>query len=224
MKSILRMALGLLATCWLYSCTAASLCPPTKKAPDWPEACFVFGNAGQRQVRPQFVKNIQINRHGVALIMIEQPRELVAVNAAGKVVIPGIRHTGDFDYPTAPEDLGRYDAPASDRGDGGKRQCGYFDVRTYKIVIPAVYDYCSRFEEGTAKVCTNCVEYCTVSECQNSIAVGGQAMLIDTQGKPVRQIRQPTLADVCRSRGTLELGETSTSRPTLKCVRGGSAR
>lgn len=156
--------------------------------------------------------------------MIEAERELVAVNAAGKVVIPGIRHTGDFDYPTAPEHLGRYDAPASDRWDRGKRQCGYFDVRTFKIVVPAAYDYCSRFEEGTAKVCKDCVEYCTVPACQNSIAVGGQAMLIDTQGKPVRQIVQPMLADICRALGTITVGKTTSSRPLLECVPGGSGR
>lgn len=224
MKPILRMALSLLAACSLSSCAEASLCPPSDKAPDWPGACFVAGQSGERQVRPQYVKNIKLNRHGVALIVIERPRELVAVNAAGKVLIPGIRHTGDFDYPDPPEGLGRYDVPAKDRRDGGKRHCGYFDVRTFKIVVPAAYDYCERFDEGTAKVCKNCVEYCTVSECQNSIAVGGQATLIDTQGKPVRQVVQPTLADVCRSRGTVKVGKTTSSRPLLECVPGGSGR
>ena len=224
MKPILRMALSLLAVCWLSWCTAASLCPPTDKAPDWPGACFVAGQSGERQVRPQYVKNIKLNRHGVALIMIERPRELVAVDAAGNVVIPGIRHTGDFDYPTAPEGLGRYDAPASERKDGDKRRCGYFDVRTFKIVVPAAFDYCGRFTEGLAKVCKDCVEYCLMPECQNSIAVEGQAMLIDTQGKPVRQVVQPTLADVCRSRGTVKVGKTISSRPLLECVPGRSGR
>jgi hypothetical protein len=154
----------------------------------------------------------------VALIVIERPRELVAVDEAGKVIIPGIRHTGDFDYPDPPEGLGRYDVADGDLKRGGKRHCGYFDVRTFKIVIPATYDYCERFEEGTAKVCTNCVEYCTELECQNSISVGGQAMLIDTEGKSVRPVIQPTLADVCRSHGTVKIGKTTSSRPFLQCV------
>ena len=224
MRPILHIALSALAACWLSSCTAASLCPPTDKADDWPAACFVSAQTGERQVRPQYVKNIKLNRHGVALIMIQRQRELVAVNAAGKVVIPGIRHTGDFDYPTAPEDLGRYDAPASDRKGGSKRQCGYFNVRTYKIVVPAVYDYCARFDEGTAKVCKDCFEYCLMPECQNSIALEGQAMLINTKGKRVRQVFQPTLANVCHSRGTVKVGKTSSSRPLLECVPGGSGR
>jgi len=223
-KLILHMGLSFLAACWLSSCSAASLCPPTDKAPDWPGVCFVEGQSGERLVRSQYVKNIKLNRHGVALIMIERPRELVAVNAAGKVVIPGIRHTGDFDYPAPPEGLGRYDVPANDRRNSGKRRCGYFDVSTFRIVLPAAYDYCERFDEGAAKVCTDCVEYCTVPECQNSVAVGGQAMLIDTQGNPLRQVVQPTLADVCRSRGTVKIGKTTSSRPLLECVSDGSGR
>lgn len=218
------MALSLLAACWLSSSTAASLCPRTDKEHEWPDACFVADQSGERQVRPQYVKNIRLNRQCVALIMIVPLRELVAVNVAGKVVIPGIRYTDDFDYPTAPYGLGRYDVPVKGSRDGGKRQCGYFNSRTFKIVVPAVYDYCERFDEGTAKVCKGCVAYCTVSECQNSIAIGGKAMLIDTQGKPVRKIRQPALADVCRSRGTLKVTKLISSRLLLECVPRGSGR
>lgn len=221
MKLISHVVLGVLVSFWFSFCTAANLCPPTDKAQDWPSDCFVTDPSGDRLVRPQFVKNIRLNKHGVALIMIEHPRELVAVNVVGKVVIPGIRHTGDFDYPAPPEGLGRYDAPAKD---GGGRRCGYFDVRTFHIVVPAAYDYCERFDEGTAKVCTDCAEYCTVSECQNSIALGGKAMLIDTKGNPVRQLVQPTLADVCRSRGTAKIGKTTSSRPLLECVPDGNGR
>ena len=224
MKPILRLVLSLLAACWLSPCTAASLCPSTDKDQEWPGVCFVAGQSGERQVRSQYVKNIKLNRQGVALITIERPRELVAVDAAGKVVIPGIRYTGDFDYPTAPKNLGRFDIQERGHIEGGKRQCGYFDTRTFKIVVPAVYDYCERFDEGVAKVCKDCVAYCTELECQNSIAVGGKAMLIDTRGKPVRQVRQPALADVCRSRGTLKVSKTRTSRLLLECVHGGSGR
>ncbi|WP_143745658.1 WG repeat-containing protein [Massilia sp. KIM] len=221
MKLTSHVVLGVLVSFWFSFCTAANLCPPTDKAQDWASDCFVTDPSGDRLVRPQFVKNIRLNKRGVALIMIEHPRELVAVNAAGRVVIPGIRHTGDFDYPAPPEGLGRYDTPAKD---GGGRRCGYFDVRTFRIVVPAAYDYCERFDEGRAKVCTDCVEYCTVWECQDSIALGGQAMLIDTKGHPVRQVVQPTLADVCRSRGTVKIGKTTSSRPLLECVPGGPGR
>lgn len=223
MKLILRMTLSL-AACWLSPCTAASMCPPTDKDHEWPGACFAANQSGERQVRPHYVKNIRLNRQGVALIMIERPRELVAVDAAGKVVIPGIRHVGDFDYPTAPYGLGRYDVPVKSSRDGGMRQCGYFDTRRFKIVVPAVYDYCERFDEGTAKVCTDCVAYCTVSECQNSIAVGGKAMLIDTRGKLVRKVRQPALADVCRTRGTLKVTKMTSSSLLLECMRDGPGR
>ncbi len=224
MGPALRMALGLLAACWLSSCTAANLCPPSDKADHWPSACFFTGQSGERQVRPQFVKNIKLNRNGVALIIIAPEREMVAVDAAGKVVIPGIRYTGDFDFPDPPGGLGRYDAPASDRKGGSKLQCGYFNARTFRIIVPAVYDYCARFDEGTAKVCKGCIEYCLMPECQNSITVEGQAMLIDTQGKPVRQVVQPTLADVCRSRGTVKVGRTISSMPLLECVPGVSGK
>lgn len=224
MKPILRTALILLVASWLSSGTAATLCPPTDTADDWPAACFVTGQSGERHVRPQYVKNIRLDRRRVALIIIAPEREMVAVDAVGKVVIPGIRYTGDFDYPDPPEGLGRYDALASDRKDGGKRQCGYFNVRTFKIVIPAVYDYCARFDEGTAKVCTDCFEYCLMPECQNSIALEGQAMLIDTKGKRVRQVFQPTLANVCHARGMVKVGKTSSSRPLLECVPVGSSR
>ena len=220
METILRIAMPAFAALWLSSCTAASLCPPTEKASDWPSACFVAGKSGERRVLPQYVKNIKLNQHGVALIVIEGPRELVAVDGDGKVVIPGIRHTGDFDYPSPPEGLGRYDVPASDGRNGGKRQCGYFDVRTFRIVVPAAFDYCESFYAGKAKVCKDCVEYCTVSECQDTIAVGGQAMLIDIHGRPLHQVVQPSLADVCRSSGTVKVGKTTSSRPMLECTHG----
>ncbi len=224
MKPILRVLLSLLAACCLSSCTAESICPSTDKVSEWPDTCFVAEQSGERNVRLQYVPNIKVNRYGVALIMIEDDRELVAVDAAGKVVIPGIRYTGDFDYPHPPEGLGRYDVPARDRMDGGKQQCGYFDVHTFKIVIPATYDYCERFDERTAKVCNDCVEYCTVAECQNSIAVGGRAMLIDPQGKPVRHLVQPSLADICRSRGKMvKVRKTISSRLLLECVPEGAA-
>jgi hypothetical protein len=133
-------------------------------------------------------------------------------------MIPGIRPTGDFDYPQPPGGLGRYDAPVTRGKDGARSQCGYFDVRTLRVAIPATYDQCLAFEQGVAKVCHGCVRYCTMRECQNSILIGGKGLSIDRNGHVLRQSALPTLSEVCQGRGTATVEKTSGPLGLLACV------
>jgi hypothetical protein len=156
MKAILA---ALCAMLWSASCGAVESCPPTDRNTEWSANCFEGGGAA-RHVKRAYVGNIVADPTGHATILIAQPRELVAVDRRGAVVVPNIRHTGDYDYPDAPGGLARFQVASG--------KCGYFDVRTFKIAIPAIYDHCLAFQENTATVCNDCKVRCTEPECQDS--------------------------------------------------------
>lgn len=196
---------------------AADLCP-AKQDELWSGACFISTGPGERQVRAEHLRKLKHNRQGVALIMIVEPRELVAVDRAGKVTIPGIRHTGDFDYPTAREGLGRYDVRLSGSDRESMQKCGYFATRTMRVAIPATFAHCGHFEAGIAAVCSDCSRYCTVSECQNSILLDGKGLDIDRKGNILRRYALPKLTDFCRHRGTLKTEQLPSGSIHIECV------
>lgn len=91
-------------------------CPVRKEGIVWSLACFE--TVGQtRQVRHEFRDHLMVNEMGFETILVAEPLELVAVDRDGVVVLPGIAHGGDFDYPTAANGIGRFNS------DG---KCGYF--------------------------------------------------------------------------------------------------
>lgn len=145
-----------------------------------------------RHVTPEQLRDASFDKSGHAVVLIEAPRELVAVDRRGVVVVPGIYHTGDFDYPTPRGHLGRF-------RDGGK--CGYFDVRNFQIRVPATYDQCLSFGEDSAQACNDCQSYCIDSECHGRMLVGGRGVEIDRRARIVRQFNHPSLAQACGGRG-----------------------
>lgn len=196
---------------------AASLCPPTGRGEDWSTHCFDKVAAG-RQVRPEYRENIVLNAVGFAVILIGGTRELVAVDSEGIIRFPNIYHTGDFDYPTARYNLARFEATEKNDIDGTRLKCGYFDSRTFKIVIPPIYDHCRAFGEDTATVCTECQVYCIETECQNTTFVGGEGRKIDTTNTVLSIFSLPSFDEICGGAERVRVIKMLYGSNYLKCL------
>jgi hypothetical protein len=177
---------------------------------EWSAACFEAKGA-TRQVKPAYRAKLPLQKSGMAVLTISEPRELVAVDRKGVVVIPGIFHTGDFDYPSAEQGVGRFEA-------GGK--CGYFSTATFHALVPAAYDQCQAFHEGEALACKDCVRYCTEDECQDSVLVGGRGFAFDARGKLLREFALPTVDAACGSAAVARVSKMPGAVPRLKCEPG----
>ncbi|WUR11972.1 WG repeat-containing protein [[Empedobacter] haloabium] len=186
---------------------AAAHCP--KGGDDWPDACFVE-QAGERYVKRQYLDRLKWNRQGYALVSRADAFELMAVNRQGKVVVPGIYHTGDFDYPDAERGVGRFATL-----DG---KCGYFQARGFKVVVPARYDVCRAFHDGWATACTGCTRYCDDEDCHMDHLVGGQADQLGLDGTVRQSYPLATLDTVCGSPERRKLTQRA-GTTLLQCVR-----
>ena len=189
------IALHLMLLAWISGALAQS-CPATNRHIPWESACF-SGQDAERFVRPEFVKNIFVNEAGVAIVEIDRPIELLAVDSQGKVKMPHIFQTGASDFPFAVRGLSRFLVTSTLADGSTASKCGYFDNISYKIAIPAIYDECLAFGEGTAQACNDCKRYCTESDCQSSILVGGNGVVLDSANKVVRRIEKKTLDTAC---------------------------
>jgi hypothetical protein len=205
MRAIFAALCAMLVT---VSCSAVETCPPTDQKAQWSASCFE-GSAAARHVKREHLANIVADQTGHATILIGQPRELVAVDRRGVVVLPNIRHTGDYDYPDGRGGLARFQTA------GGK--CGYFDVRTFKIAIPAIYDQCLSFQDDAANVCNDCKIYCTEPECQSSKLVGGTGYAIDNRNKIVKRFAPPPLNQSCNGAAPAKVVQLSEASAYLQC-------
>jgi hypothetical protein len=165
---------------------AANACP--KGGDGWSAACFTE-QAGVRHVKRQYLGRLKWNRAGYALVSRADAFELMAVDRQGKVVLPGIYHTGDFDYPDAERGGGRFATP-----DG---KCGYFQARGFQVVVPARYDVCQAFHDGRAIACTGCTRYCDDEDCHLDHLVDGRADALGLDGTVHDSYTLPTLDTVC---------------------------
>lgn len=214
-----RALIGFILLCMMLAgapCRAAELCPSTKANSDWSSRCFE-GKDPVRRVKAQYLNNIKTDKHGVATILIESPRELVAVNRRGVVVVPGIYHIGDFDYPDAEKGLGRFSTTVRNQRGEPVSKCGYFRAPQFKIVVPAIYDNCRAVHDGEALVCTDCERYCTEYECQNSVFIGGKNVVFDDGGQVIREPAPLSLADVCGGPQFVRV-EKRPGTPYLRCL------
>ena len=211
-----RFFIALLLTLYAPFTFSSEVCPPTNLNVDWSAECFEK-KGDFRQVRRDFIKNLRVNQFGMTTILIAEPRELVAVDRRGKVVIPGIRHTGDFDYPNAHLGVGRFYSSSKNR-DEKRTQCGYFKAGRFQMLVPARFDHCEAFKDNSALACTNCASYCTEPDCQNSVLVGGQGTIVGRDGRIRKTFALPTLDTVCTSRDRVRVSELSTGAAMLRCV------
>jgi hypothetical protein len=206
-----------LAASWFAAmpARAADACPSAARGAEreWSAQCL-DDHGGERRVKPQYLKRLDFNRYGMATIVISSPRELLAVDRRGVVVVPNIRQTGDFDYPSAEQGVGRFavERPGAD----GKPvlKCGYFKAERFSIVVPPLYDQCQPVHEGEGDACTDCVRYCTDADCHDSVFVGGKGVVLSADGKILRTYQPPSLDKVC---GAPELA-------SVRAVNGGATQ
>jgi hypothetical protein len=199
--------------------SAADPCPPTKTALEWSTQCFE-GEGKSRRVKPGFMNRITTNRYGMTTILIGAPRELVAVDRRGKIVIPDIQHTGDFDFPNAHLGIGRFSVIEKDALGKPAEQCGYFQAERFRIIVPARFDHCQPFREQQAMACNACASYCTEFDCQNRILVGGQGVVLGSDGHIRRTIALPTVETVCDRPELARISELSNGATLLRCENG----
>ncbi|SEN54685.1 hypothetical protein SAMN05428959_102337 [Duganella sp. CF517] len=210
------MTLGALLAGWVVLCVSTHAlaakpvdpCPRTSSGDEWSARCFIE-KGGERKVKPRYLKRIEANGYGMAVIVIEQPREMVAVNRQGIVVVPNIRHTGDFDYPTAERGIGRFAIDVAGDGRRPVLQCGYFKAEQFRIVVPAQYDHCAPFRQGEAQACRECVSYCTDEDCHDRVYVGGEGAALAPNGEILRTYTLPGLDKVC---GAGQVAQTRAAR------------
>lgn len=210
-----QLAIAAVLTAYASAASSAELCPSTDLNMEWSAQCFE-GRGDSRQIKQEYIKNLKLNRYGMTTILIAAPRELVAVDRLGKVVIPGIRHAGDFDYPKARFGIGRF--YSSDDAGGQQTRCGYFESGRFRIIVPARFDHCEPFQESQALACTECVSYCSEPDCQNSVLVGGQGTIIGRNGVIQKTFSLPTLDTVCGKPELIRISKLSTGADMLKCL------
>jgi len=202
MRSILLACLFALAA----GCVSAAE-GPCPAGDEWAAGCFENSGA-MRQVKPQYRNRLAAKKSGITVITIAEPREVVAVDRQGVVVIPGIFHTGDFDYPTAAQGVGRFRLVG---------KCGYFNTTTFRTLVPAEYAQCQPFHAGEALACKDCERYCTEVDCQNSTVVGGQGFVFNAKGKLRRKVALPKLEDACGRAGVAQVTREGRATPYLRC-------
>lgn len=198
------------------SANASNTCPDFDSR-EWSSHCFVKTPEGSK-VAPSHLKNLVFNDVGIARVVISHPRELVAVDRKGVIVIPDIAHTGDFDYPDARHGLGRFRSVHVNDSGKAVSKCGYFDGASFKIVIPADYDHCEAFGEETAIVCVGCEVYCIELECRNSTFAGGQGFEISPNNVVLRKFLFSPIDSICGALKTARVTKISAASSYLECV------
>jgi hypothetical protein len=202
---------------WSTAATAADLCPATSPGAEWAATCFETDHASRRVKRP-YIKHLRPNDQGYATVIISEPRELVAIDRDGKVVVPGIVHTGDFDFPTAHGGVGRFITRKNLPGNRTAPQCGYFDSASFRVVIPAEYDHCKPFADGEAIACKHCQSHCVDPDCHDSVLTGGEGVALALDGTVRRRfkLREPT--PKCAQPRSEQVSGTLEARPDLRCA------
>lgn len=188
MRAFLLLLL-VLSPAWAFA--AKPGCPARDGEGSWSPQCFT-GKGGLRQLKPQYLRKLSFKKSGKAVIVIAGdtlPNEVAALDRRGRIVVPGIYHTGDFDYPYAPLGVGRF-------SENGK--CGYFQSSSFKIVVPSEYDRCHPYhDDGIGAACKDCERYCTHPDCYDSRLVGGQGFDFDAHGKLLETYALPELEKAC---------------------------
>jgi hypothetical protein len=200
--------------------SAADLCPPTHTGKPWSVQCFE-GENDHRRIKSAFIHRVRINAYGMAKISIDDspdmPREVIAVDRYGNVVIPNIRHTGDFDYPSAYRGLGRFSVVNMDGSGKRVEQCGYFQSPQFHILVPAQFDQCEAFAKEDAFACKDCVAYCSDADCHVREFIGGRGFVLGTDGTIKREFAVKTLETYCRRPELVRLKTTNDGTVSIRC-------
>lgn len=182
--------------------SASDPCPRTTRNEEWDEKCFTETNP--RRVRPEYLHKVVTNKRGFTTVKISYTGELLAIDRRGVVIVPNIANMGDFDYPDAESGMARYYEVLGDRRTAPWK-CGYFDQKTMRIVVPAIYEACKPFRDGEAVVCNGCKSRCTEADCQNHVFIGGEILVLDRRNRILSRHPSPTLETLCSPPATLEV-------------------
>jgi len=135
----------------MQTASGSEQCPSEAAGETWSPQCFDVINE-TRRLKQEFVSKVKFDPHGFAAISIGQPIELAIVNRRGEIVIPHIRHTGDFDYPDAPSRIGRFAVEYNKANGEPASKCGYFSLDSYQIIVPAQFDHCQAFKKALSSL------------------------------------------------------------------------
>jgi hypothetical protein len=214
-RRLLLLLTGQLAAFFATAAFAQKQCPDADQ--QWATRCFA-GAGAERHIKPGFVRNIRVKKNGYSTISLSDKLEVVAVDRRGRVAVPGIYFSGDFDYPDAENGLGRFEASTKNKFGATVSTCGYFNGKNFKIVIPAIYDHCQPFHDGKALVCKDCERYCTEDECQDSVFIGGNNFILNGNNEVMRQYGPVTLARACGGEAFVRVVRENRATPFLNCL------
>lgn len=209
---ILRFGILIASMLLSTGAIAADPCPAESRGTEWASTCFETDHNGRR-VKSSYLNRLRFDRRGYTTVVISEPRELVAINRRGEVVVPGIMHTGDYDFPHAHGGIARFTIEPHVPGAKARAQCGYFDSRNFHIVVPAEYDHCQPYTDDEAIACKECESYCTEPECQDRILLGGTGFILGLDGKVRGRRKLPDVKSACKeiySSGTESSRHTNT--------------
>lgn len=213
--------LVLLALSGMYAslAVAASMCPTTTAngMAEWSVRCFEHKGDALR-VKPRYVGKLRVNRAGVTLIHVSETLALLAVGRDGAIVIPNIRHAGDFDLPN-PDGIGRFDVVTRDASGAPVYRCGFYDQKTYKIIVPPTYAHCGPFHANTGFACADCNNYCRDPDCHDSVYTDGQGVGFDRRGTVVKTWRLGRPDDQCDGPGSASVEHAGRNAGMLTCLR-----
>jgi len=207
----------MLSVILMQTASGSEQCPSEAAGETWSPQCFDVINE-TRRLKQEFVSKVKFDPHGFAAISIGQPIELAIVNRRGEIVIPHIRHTGDFDYPDAPSRIGRFAVEYNKANGEPASKCGYFSLDSYQIIVPAQFDHCQAFKKEETYACKECASYCNSEDCQNSTYVGGTRFVIGRNGAITREIRLPGLDQICSANRSAKVIDYRQCLAVLQCV------
>ncbi len=198
MKACLRFIVTAFGLLLAYAATAGEHCPQTGANGIWSADCFE--NKGtERRIIPKYLNRIEFSANGMAVVVIDRPRETVAIDRRGLIVIPGIHAGGDSDWPGSEEGISRFSMQGEEPGGRVVSKCGYFRIRELAIITPARYDSCKPFFHGKAQACTNCQAYCALDGCHKLTFIGGEGFSIGADGKVEKTFTPPSLENACET-------------------------
>ena len=218
-QATFRLALPILASLCASLAAAAPMCPTTHAhgTSEWSVRCF-DKQGDTLKVKPRYLGKLRVNRAGVTLIMVSETFALLAVGRDGTTVIPNIRFVGDFDLPN-PDGIGRFDVVTRDAADEPEYRCGYYDQKTYRIIVAPTYAHCSPFHEGRGVACVDCNDYCRDEDCHDSVFTDGQAFGFDRRGTIVTSWRLGSPDDQCDGPGSASVEHKGKHWGMLTCLR-----
>ncbi len=217
MTNLYRMLVATLGMLLSLAAYAADKCPRQDDKDMWDAACFESVGT-ERRVKVQYLARLPFEANGKAVIKIDEPYEMVAIDATGLVVVSDIEYWGEGDYPLNQEGVSRFNVRS--KGPNGERirKCGYFAIDDMAILVQAEYDHCLPFHEGEGMVCKDCERYCSPDDCHTTTLIDGTGFVIDRTGKVKDIFSPPTLKTVCDTREPPKIWKEGAT-PFLQCAR-----